>query len=103
MTRRDKMSGGHFDYQQHHLYWMAEEIDELIELNNCTDKNEYDTEIGRHYPDDIITKFKETAYELKRTAAMVHRIDWLLSGDDDEGSFRKRWDKEVPPAKDEEK
>jgi len=93
------MSGGHFNYQQYTLEDLAEQIDDIVKTNNSTDIDEYGDKKGQHLPNDIIEKFKETVYDLRRTAVMVQRIDWLLSGDDGEDSFRERWDKEVPPFK----
>lgn len=90
------MSGGYFDYRQFQFEDIAREIDRLISKNDCTDKDEWGDEMGNHYPIDIIKKFKETAYELRRVAAMVNRIDYLVEEDDGEDEFRKRWEKEVP-------
>lgn len=92
------MSGGHFEYQQYWLNDMADEINRLIETNNSMETDEWGLEIGRHYPPDIIARFCETRDALIRTAAMVQRVDWLVSGDDGEDSFHERWAKEVPPC-----
>jgi len=37
----------------------------------------------------------ETIDILEIAEAMVQRVDWLLSGDDGEESFRSRWAEEV--------
>lgn len=92
------MSGGHFQYQQYRLDDMADTIDRMIENNDSTEPDEYGFKTGRHYPPDIIARFRETRDALKRVAAMVQRVDWLVSGDDGEDSFRQRWAKEVPPC-----
>lgn len=89
------MSGGHFEYAQYRLHDISKSIDELIAKNDCTDKSEFGYDIGRHYPIDIIDKFKETSRLLKQCEAMAQRIDWLVSDDDGEDSFRERWIKEV--------
>ena len=93
------MSGGHFNYQQHSLESIASLIDELIEYNNNTDLDRYGYPIGNNFPEDIISKFDETRRTLRLAAAMVQRIDWLVSGDDGEESFRERWDETVVPLK----
>ena len=47
------------------------------------------------YPPAIIEKFRETEHCLRRVAEMVRRVDYLLSGDDGEESFLRRWKTEV--------
>jgi len=94
------MSGGHFDHQQYRLHDIAEEIIELINNNKIEELNEFGYPISLCYPPDIIEKFKETVAYLKRAESMVQRVDWLVSGDDGEDSFRKRWKKEVKDLKD---
>jgi len=77
------MSGGHFDYQQNRLSYIAEELEDEIELNTYG------------YSENTIKCFKETVSALRRTYEMVRRVDWLLSGDDSEESFHKRWKEKV--------
>jgi len=89
------MSGGHFEYAQYHIGEIADSIEELVRTNDSTEKDEWGSEIGHHYPDDIIEKFKEAAHTLRRAHAMAQRVDWLVSGDDGEEAFRKRWDAEL--------
>ena len=89
------MSGGHFNYQQYRLHDMAEAIGDVVKNNENKELNSYGQEIGRFYPEDIIEKFNETIDALLIAEAMVQRVDWLLSDDDGEDSFRKRWVEEV--------
>ncbi len=86
------MSGGHFDYRQYALSAIADDIDHLVGVNGKLDKDGW----GHDYPPDIIARFRETAIILRRAAAMVQRVDWLVSCDDGEDSFRRRWEEEVP-------
>jgi len=90
------MSGGHFDYAQHRIEDIADSIDKLVEENDSTEKDEWGNDIGRHYPSDIINQFKETAHTLRRAQAMAQRVDYLVSDDDGEETFRERWANEVP-------
>ena len=90
------MSGGRFDYVQFRFGEIVEEIRTVIANNDSTEKNEWGDDIGAHLPPDIIAKFKETADAVERAEKMVTRVDWLLSGDDGEDSFRRRWEKEGP-------
>ena len=83
------MSGGHFDYQQYRLEEIATSIDMLIDIND----------IMAHYPPDIVAKFDETRKILRLASAMVQRIDWLVSDDDGEDTFRERWLEEVDSLK----
>lgn len=85
------MSGGHFDYKQYHIDDIVREIEYLIENNNETDEWRY----SRGYSEETITKFNEALTTLRRGAIMAQRIDWLLSGDDSEDDFHKRWEEEL--------
>jgi hypothetical protein len=80
------ISGGHFDYQQYRLYDMAFDIEKLIEANRDKPKS---------YGPGTIERFNEAAQTLKRAAEMVTRIDWLVSGDDDEDDFHERWNEAI--------
>ena len=89
------MSGGHFNYAQYRINDIAVEIDEVIESNNDQTPNEWGGKKGNEYPPAIIEKFKEAAHTLRQAQEMAQRVDWLLSGDDGEDSFLRRWDEEV--------
>lgn len=78
------MSGGHFDYAQHRVWDIADEIERSIARAVESD-----------YPPDIIERFKEAAHTLRQASEMAQRIDWLVSGDDGAEAFRKRWKEEV--------
>ncbi|MBL0712133.1 MAG: hypothetical protein JJV98_00400 [Desulfosarcina sp.] len=43
----------------------------------------------------IIEKFKEAMLTLRMAEAMAQRIDWLVSGDDGEESFLRRWNEDM--------
>lgn len=89
------MSGGHFDYQQYRLDDMANDIETVIYHNNSTELNTFGDRIGADLPDDIIEEFKHAVTLLREAAIYVQRIDWLLSGDDGEDSFRTRLKKDL--------
>ncbi|MDP2862235.1 MAG: hypothetical protein Q8N95_05530 [Desulfobacterales bacterium] len=89
------MSGGHFDYAQDRIGYIADEIERIISVNDNIEKDQYGDDVGYHFPQDIIDKFKDAVKTLKIAEAMVQKIDWLVSGDDGEDSFRERWGKEV--------
>jgi hypothetical protein len=88
------MSGGHFDYAQYHINDIAQEIEELITTND-TSLDECGLRIGRGYSRHTIRKFKEAVMLLKKAQIAVQRIDWLVSGDDSDEDFHKRWAHEM--------
>jgi hypothetical protein len=101
------MSGGHFDYIQTRFEWqIIDPIERLIE-NNGREKTKEELKeeswrsddwyerypedrFYRKYPDDIVDEFKKAVQYLKIAQIYTQRIDWLISGDDGEDSFRKR-------------
>ena len=84
------MSGGHFNYKQHTLLDMADDIGSEILNNDSTEKNEWGNNIGSHYSPETIAEFEKAVKALKLAYVYAQRIDWLLSGDDGEDSFHKR-------------
>jgi hypothetical protein len=94
-TKLNNMSGGHFDYAQYRINDIAVEIDEVIKSNDGKTLDEFGWEEGNEYSPEIIEKFKEAAHTLRQAQEMAQRVDWLLSGNDSEDNFLRRWDKEV--------
>lgn len=84
------MSGGHFNYKQHTLLDMADDIGSEILNNDSTKKNEWGDNIGNRYSPETIAEFEVARKVLKLAYVYTQRIDWLLSGDDGEDSFHKR-------------
>jgi len=89
------MSGGHFDYAQYRLNDIASAIDELIAGNDDKTQNEYGEARGYGFGPTTIERFREAAHGLRMAAEMAQRVDWLVSGDDGEGTFHERWAEEV--------
>lgn len=101
------MSGGQFDYNQHILREIADELElELEEQGKkkpdeelYMDKNfykEYPEE--RNYPEyteETNRQIKKAIRLLRTSYIYVQRIDWLLSGDDGEESFLDRLDEDL--------
>jgi len=91
------MSGGYFEYNQWRVEELAEDIDRVITRSNKFIDNPPDKDDYQHcyvYTPETLTKFAEARDMLMRAAKMAQRVDWLLSGDDSEETFHKRW-KEV--------
>jgi len=100
------MSGGHFDYDQYKIGYIADSIEKLIENNGREKtKEELKDEGWRDpdwykkypedlfhckYPDEVIEEFKKGVELLRKAQIYAHRIDWLVSGDDGEESFLRR-------------
>jgi len=72
------MSGGHFNGSQWSMINIAEDIEHLIE-------NEH------NIPCDIVATFKQVASELKTLKEKVRAIDYYISGDYGEDSFREAY------------
>ena len=89
------MSGGYFDFKQYQIEYIAAEIDEVIEANDDESLDKWGQRRGNGYPPEIIEKFREAAHTLRQAAEMAQRVDWLLSGNDDEDAFLRRWDIKV--------
>jgi hypothetical protein len=87
------MSGGHFDYKQFEITRIADEIEQLIEINGKKRVGRIESwEEPYHYeyPPEVIEKFKEAVLSLRTAQIYAQRIDWLVSGDDGEESFLRR-------------
>lgn len=103
------MSGGYFDYWQYHIDRIADDVDNVIESNkmerlpeeterwmkddNGKVRDEY--KYYGDYNDDSIELMKQGVWFLKVAAMYAQRIDYLLSGDDGEDSFKRRTENEL--------
>ena len=76
------MSGGHFNYAQYKIGDIADSIEQLI-FDDSEDSD------GR-YTDETISEFRTALRLLRRAQIYAQRIDWLVSCDDGEDTFRKR-------------
>ena len=80
------MSGGTFDYVQYRMDQTIDDIENAIYKNTGNDPDEY----YNNYSEETLEKFRRAVWLLKRTLTYVHRIDWLLAGDDGEETFHER-------------
>ena len=81
------MSGGHFNYDQWKINSIADDVEDIIFHNGSQDKNGY---IHSEYTPETIEEFKRGLELLRKAYVYAQRIDWLVSGDDDEDSFHIR-------------
>ena len=109
------MSGGHFDYDQYKIGYIADSIEKLVQKNGVKKTREelkdegwrnpewyekYPEDLYHHrYPDHVIEKFKEGVRSLREAQVYAHRIDWLISGDDGEENFMTRLKDDLEMAK----
>lgn len=90
------MSGGHLDdYSYFQLRETIESIQLLIENNDSEELDEWGDQIGNHYSEETIAKFKEAVKVLTQAYTYAKRIDWLVSGDDGELEFHRRLTEEL--------
>ena len=89
------MSGGYFDYTQYKIGQIADEIEHLIETNDSDELNDWGDLIGRGYQPEVIERFRLAIATLRKAEVMAQRIDWLVSDDDGEESFLRRWDEDL--------
>ena len=89
------MSGGHFDYVQYRITQAADELEQYI--RRC-ESDETD-ELGwkPEYSPETMAKFRECEATVRRAGDMLHRVDWLICGDDGEDTFHERWSDDVSP------
>jgi hypothetical protein len=86
------MSGGHFNYDQYKIGYIADEVEQIVRKNNVKKEKKHDWEDDYHYKfsQEVIGHFKEAWYQIRKAEIYAQSIDWLVSGDDGENSFLKR-------------
>jgi len=85
------MSGGHFDYVQYQITEAAEEVDRMIRDNDK--ENSWGEVPG--YSAETLRELQNGYLALKFATIYLQRIDWLVSGDDNEERFHERLEDEV--------
>lgn len=81
------MSGGYFDYVQYSLEDTIEVFDDFV-------KNKLGEEY-HEYSDEVVWEILTGLCHLEFARVYLHRIDWLLSGDDGEETFLKRLEEDL--------
>lgn len=77
------MSGGYFEYNQHHIIDILEKVNEL----HISDFEETDSKL-----EDDIEHLRDL---LEECYTRTQRLDWLLSGDDGLETYHERLTKEL--------
>ena len=81
------MSGGYFGYAQYKIDQISDQISEVIRNN---DRTEFP------FSPATIQRFTEAIRALEIAFVYARRVDWLVSGDDDEESLRPSYSKNSP-------
>lgn len=101
------MSGGKLEYSRYRLEEIINTIEDEINNNDKPPYNNPDNEWdilenerfyaegGYRWTPDTIKEFKKGIKLIKMADIYIHRIDWLLSGDDGEVDFHKLLKKEL--------
>lgn len=89
------MSGGHFDYDQYKIGYIADSIEQLILTNDDKTLNEWGGQKGRGYSPETIARFRDAIEALKAAQIFAQRVDWLVSCDDGEDNFHQRLNDEL--------
>ena len=83
------MSGGHFDFDVN-LSGLSRVADEIMRF-----VKENDTPDGHNFSEETLEKFREAALLCRQAGVAIHRVDYLVSGDDGEKTFHGRWAEEM--------
>ena len=84
------MSGGHFQYDQYKIGYIADEVEHLIATNGSEELDQWGDNKFSSFSAETIEEFKKGLLLLRQAQVYAHRIDWLVSGDDGEDSFHNR-------------
>ena len=85
------MSGGQFNYKQYEIDCIADQVKHEIRrmMNPHREQFYYD------FDDETIRLFTDAVKALRIAAIYAQRIDWLMSGDDGDESFKERLKQEL--------
>ena len=81
------MSGGYFEYQDYRLEEMAKTLRSKIAL--VRQKPEWEEYPG-NYTEEFLAEMIKAHNDLLALRARLHRLDWVLSGDDGEDTYFSR-------------
>ena len=87
------MSGGHYDYNQHYIWDIAETIVKDLANNSQEYEDEEENEYARYMPSDVVARMTELKNKLEQVAKLANLADWLYSGDTSEEYFCEQYDK----------
>jgi len=82
------MSGGFFEYQEMRLVDLAEPLRCKIALNR--QKPAWASDYDINYSESFINEMSDIYNQIIILMAKLHRMDWVLSGDDGESDYERR-------------
>ena len=80
------MSGGYFDYKELHIQYIANELEETIEIQ----KSKLENNAPGHYSKEMIEEMERVLKRLQEDYTLIHHLDYLLDGDIDENDYFER-------------
>lgn len=89
------MSGGHWDYQQHVVNNLADDIQISIDEFYTKDEDGYIQATCFTHPLPVFEELKLCQRLLEEAVIRVQRLDWLLSGDDGEEHWVRRLEEDL--------
>ena len=86
------MSGGHFDYQENYLGYIAEQLEQDIEFNDAEydSSKPIDTPYGFQHQPETIEYLKIMVEELNKLKELLHEYDYGVSGDSSKERFLEK-------------
>ena len=78
------MSGGFFEYQEYRLEEMAKEL--RLKIAKCRWKPDWAIDRS-NYSDAFLAEMSKAYNQLMEIRTRLHRLDWVLSGDDGEVDY----------------
>lgn len=96
------MSGGAFDYDQYRIRTIWETIQSELDKQGEKKPWEYWMESQEYYETydyETVEIFKKAIEVLKEAEVYAQRIDWYLSGDDGDESFKRRLKEDLEKLK----
>ena len=104
------MSGGHFQYINYRIVEILDELNGLIQKNGLKKTKEEikddeypigwiekfpESEYHNEYSEDTINEFKNAIKVISEAGIYIKEIDYLLSGDTSEETFKENLTKEL--------
>ena len=77
------MSGGHFDYRESHLEYIAEQLEQDVQYNAIEDdvSKPINTPYGFQHDAETIEYLQLMVDELHKLRELLHEYDYAVSGD----------------------
>jgi hypothetical protein len=73
------MSGGHFDYKNHYIYDMIEQIETDIKCDNS------------QLSELTIEFMQKTLSKMRELSEILYDYDYMMSGDSSEDTFKEKY------------